>query len=79
MDIPELKELDLTEGQVKVYLAVLEIGIASIKKIQEKTALERRSIYDILNKLIEKGLMTYTKEKSARNTNALIRAISKRL
>lgn len=60
----QLKELGLSEGQVKVYISVLELGIASLKKIQEKTGLERRSIYDILNKLIEKGLISYTVENN---------------
>lgn len=66
MELHELKELGLTDGQVKVYTAILELGIASIQKIQEKTAIERRAIYDILNKLIEKGLISYTQEKSNR-------------
>jgi sugar-specific transcriptional regulator TrmB len=66
MELPQLKELGLTEGQVKVYIAVLELGTAGIQQIQEKTALERRAIYDILNKLIEKGLIAYTEEKEKR-------------
>ena len=66
MDLSELKDLDFTAGQIKVYGAILEVGIASVQKIQEKTALERRAIYDILNKLIEKGFVTYTEEKENR-------------
>jgi len=66
MELSELKELGLTEGQIKVYSAILNLGIAGIQKIQEKTALERRAIYDILNKLIEKGLVSYTQEKENR-------------
>ncbi len=65
MELSELRELNFTEGQIKVYTAILELGIASIQKIQEKTALERRAIYDILNKLIEKGFVTYTKENAS--------------
>ncbi|NQU97982.1 hypothetical protein HQ533_00805 [Candidatus Woesearchaeota archaeon] len=63
MDLEELKELGLSDGQIAVYQAVLELGISSLGKIQEKTGIERRNIYDILNKLIEKGLITYTVEK----------------
>jgi sugar-specific transcriptional regulator TrmB len=66
MDLPELKELNLTPGQIKVYQAVLESGTAGIQDIQEKTGLERRAIYDILNKLIEKGFITYIEEKNHR-------------
>ncbi|MEK6867738.1 MAG: helix-turn-helix domain-containing protein [Nanoarchaeota archaeon] len=66
MRLDSLKELDLSDGQIKVYSAVLEVGITTLHKIQEKTGIERRNIYDILNKLIEKGLVTYTVEKGKR-------------
>ena len=66
MDLGQLKELGLSVGQVAVYSAVLEIGISTLNKIQEKTGIERRNIYDILNKLIEKGLISYTIEKGKR-------------
>ncbi len=66
MDLKNLKELGLSEGQINVYSAVLELGISSLNKIQEKTGIERRNIYDILNKLIEKGLISYTIEKGKR-------------
>jgi sugar-specific transcriptional regulator TrmB len=58
-----LKKIGLTSGEIKVYSAVLEIGISSLNSIHEKTGIERRNIYDILNKLIEKGLVSYTIEK----------------
>jgi len=63
MELQNLQELGLSQGQIDVYTAVLELGISTLGKIQEKTGIERRNIYDILNKLIEKGLMTYTIEK----------------
>jgi len=66
MELPELKELNLTPGQIKVYQAILELGTAGIHSIQEKTGLERRAIYDILNKVIEKGYITYVDEKKSR-------------
>lgn len=66
MNIEDLKELNFSDGQIKVYHAVLALGISTINKIQEKTGIERRNIYDILNKLIEKGVITYTVEKGKR-------------
>jgi len=60
--IEELKALGLTEGEIKVYSAILDLGIATINKIHERTGLERRTIYDVINKLIEKGLISYTTE-----------------
>ena len=66
MELQELKELNLTTGQIKVYQAILDLGNAGIHNIQEKTGLERRAIYDILNKLIDKGFITYVDEKKSK-------------
>ncbi|MGV8168707.1 MAG: TrmB family transcriptional regulator [Candidatus Nanoarchaeia archaeon] len=54
----------LTEGESKVYLALLEIGNSTIGPIIEKSKVARSFAYNILNSLIEKGLVSYTvKEK----------------
>ena len=66
MELEELKELGLSDGQVRVYVAILELGSASINAIHEKTGFERRAIYDIINKLIERGLISYTLEQGKR-------------
>ncbi len=66
MELKELKILGLSQGEIKVYTAILNIGISSINEIHEKTGFERRAIYDIINKLIKKGLITYTIEKNKR-------------
>ncbi|MDP2749722.1 MAG: helix-turn-helix domain-containing protein [Nanoarchaeota archaeon] len=63
MELERLKEIGLSEGQIRVYSAILELGIATLNKIHEKTGIERRNIYDILNKLIEKGFVSYILEK----------------
>lgn len=66
MELQELRILGLTQGEIKVYSAILHIGSSSINNIHEKTGMERRAIYDILNKLIEKGLISYTIEQGKR-------------
>jgi sugar-specific transcriptional regulator TrmB len=66
MKLEELKVLGLTNGEIKVYTAILNIGISTVNKIHERTGLERRAIYDIINKLIEKGLISYTVERGKR-------------
>ena len=63
MDLQALKELGLSEGQIKVYASVLDLGAANLNSIHEKTGIERRNIYDILNKLIERGMVSYIVEK----------------
>ena len=66
MELHELSILGLSKGEIKVYSAILHIGSSSINNIHEKTGMERRAIYDIINKLIEKGLITYTVEHGKR-------------
>ncbi|MDP2750885.1 MAG: helix-turn-helix domain-containing protein [Nanoarchaeota archaeon] len=66
MELQELSILGLTKGEIKVYSAILHIGSSSINNIHEKTGMERRAIYDIINKLIEKGLISYTVEQGKR-------------
>jgi predicted transcriptional regulator len=66
MNLEILKKIGLSEGEVKVYGAVLNLGLVSINNIQEQVSIDRRNIYDILNKLIEKGLVAYTEENKKR-------------
>ncbi len=52
-----LRELDLTQSEAKIYLAVLESGKTTISEIAKKTQLHRRNIYDCLSTLLDKGLV----------------------
>jgi len=54
MNLEILRKIGLSEGEIKVYNALLEIGVTSINNIHKKVGVDRRNIYDILNKLIEK-------------------------
>ena len=56
MQLELLRKIGLSEGEVKIYTALLDLGLSPINKIHERTGIERRNIYDILNKLIERGL-----------------------
>jgi HTH-type transcriptional regulator, sugar sensing transcriptional regulator len=54
-----LKDIGLTEREVEVYLILMEIGSSPVNKIYERTGIQRRNIYDLLNKLVSKGLVSY--------------------
>jgi sugar-specific transcriptional regulator TrmB len=69
MEFEELKELGLNKGETKVYSTLVSSGAARVNKIHEATGIERRNIYDILNKLIEKGLVSYINENGTRLYN----------
>jgi len=67
MTIELLRELGLSNGEISVYNALLDTGKAQLSKIQEKTGIERANIYTILNKLIERGLVSYIIENKKRH------------
>lgn len=66
MNVDALRKIGLSEGELKVYSTLLNSGAGSVNKVHEKTGIERRNIYDILNKLIERGLVTYIIENKKR-------------
>jgi len=67
MNLEILRKIGLSEGEIKVYAALLELGDSHLNNIHEKTGIERRNIYDILNKLIERGLVSYIDENKHRS------------
>ncbi|MEK6893384.1 MAG: helix-turn-helix domain-containing protein [Nanoarchaeota archaeon] len=71
MQLDVLRKVGLSEGEIKVYLVLLTFGSAHLNKIHEKTGIERRNIYDILNKLIERGLVSYMDENKRRSFTAV--------
>mgnify|MGYP001294978295 CR=1 FL=1 len=54
-----LQELGLEEKEAKVYLELLKLNETTATKISEKTNLDRTLMYQLTNKLIEKGLVSY--------------------
>ncbi len=61
----ELLKVGLTDGEAKVYLALSELGSSTVGPIVKKSKVAYSNIYDILNRLIEKGLVSFiVKEKT---------------
>ncbi len=60
--IESLEKFGLTEKESKVYLASLELGDATASDIAIKGNLPRTLVYDILERLIKKGLISYSKK-----------------
>ena len=54
-----LEDLGLSDGEIKVYLALLKLGSSPVSKIKEESNLHRTTIYDFIEKLINKGLVSY--------------------
>lgn len=59
MDSTILKEIGLTDNEIRVYLVMLEEDENLASKIAEKTKINRSLMYTILNNLMEKGMVSY--------------------
>jgi HTH-type transcriptional regulator, sugar sensing transcriptional regulator len=66
MMIQELKQAGLTDNESKVYVALLDIGPSLAGKISRRTGLHRRTVYDVTEMLIKKGLIGYILENNRR-------------
>ena len=70
MELKILKDIGLTDGEIKAYLALLELGKSTVGKIIEKSRVSPSKIYDVLNRLIEKGLISYIIEGKVKHFKA---------
>jgi len=59
MDEVSLKEIGLTEGEVKVYLALLKLGSTKTGPLATKAKVSSSKVYKILGRLETKGLVTH--------------------
>lgn len=64
MDKRKLRVLGLSDPEIRIYLALLESGPLLGSQLAKKTRVYRPYVYDTLEKLIGKGLVTYTIRKS---------------
>ena len=54
-----LQEAGLTPGETKVYLSLLKMGSSTVGPILEKASVSRSIVYHILERLMEKGLVSF--------------------
>lgn len=66
MLIKELVQFGLTEKEAKVYLALLELEVATVNEIAKATELNRSSMYVILDALEKRGLVTVSGDKDVK-------------
>ncbi|MBI2080036.1 helix-turn-helix domain-containing protein [Candidatus Micrarchaeota archaeon] len=78
-----LQELGLSSNESKIYECLLSLGSCSIEQIAIKSKVHRRNIYDVLAKLLEKGLISESfihnrKEYKAINPTRLLDLIQEK-
>ncbi|MFH1065353.1 MAG: helix-turn-helix domain-containing protein [Nanoarchaeota archaeon] len=77
MDEKLLEDIGLTRGEIRVYLTLLKLGETTTGRIIEEAQISSGKIYEILDKLIKKGLASYiiknkTKYFSAASPNRIL-------
>jgi len=83
MDSKVLTEAGLTQKESDVYVALIELGASSATQIIQKTGFHRAVVYDLLERLIEKGLVGYVikgrkKFFEATNPNCLLEILKEK-
>lgn len=70
MELDVLKSIGLSDGEIRVYIALLELGKCTAGKIISQSKVSPSKIYDVLNRLVEKGLVSYIIEGKIRHFKA---------
>ncbi len=66
-----LAGLGLSESQAAVYLAALELGQATMQALARKSGVKRTSIYNFIEELKDRSLITETKKQKRRVYSAV--------
>ena len=67
----ELQSIGLTEKEVAVYLALLKLGTAKAGVLAKKTGIRRVSVYDLLESLMKRGIVSRYRKGSLGYFSAL--------
>ncbi|MDP2749297.1 MAG: helix-turn-helix domain-containing protein [Nanoarchaeota archaeon] len=57
--VEALKNAGLTDSEAKIYLVLLDLGPSLAGMVARRSGIHRRTVYDILDRLVEKGLVGY--------------------
>lgn len=65
-----VEELGLSRNEAKVYTALLHLGSVPVGKIASESKIHRTNVYDTLDRLIEKGLVSYVQKDDVKHYQA---------
>ena len=66
MDTKVLQNIGLTDGEIRVYLALIKLGSSTSGPIIYNSKVSSSKIYHILEKLLQKGLISYIVNEKTR-------------
>lgn len=62
MELTNLTRIGLTHGEIKIYDALLELGETTRTELAKKSGISPSKIYDVANRLLEKGIISSVKK-----------------
>ncbi len=62
METQILEDLGFSNAEIKIYLALLELGLSTAGPIIEKSGLQSSVVHMTLNKMVNKGFVSFIKE-----------------
>ncbi|HIH25910.1 MAG TPA: hypothetical protein HA226_04040 [Nanoarchaeota archaeon] len=71
MDVKLLHDIGLTDGETKVYLALISLGTTKTGPLASKAGVSSSKVYKILDRLIKKGLVGHATKGKVRHYSAL--------
>ncbi len=66
MDVQLFKDIGLTPGEIKVYFTLLEKGSMATGEISKHSGVHTSKVYPILDRLIQKGIVSYVTKENVR-------------
>ena len=70
MEINELKKIGFTQGETRIYAALLELGETTRTELAKKSGISPSKIYDVANRLMEKGIVSTVKKQGVLHFSA---------
>jgi len=64
--LEKLQKFGLSEKEAKIYLALLELGTATVSDIAEKAEINRSTTYVLLNSIAERGLVSISERNGVK-------------
>jgi predicted transcriptional regulator len=66
-----LQKLNLNEKEARVFLSLVKIGKAPVSAVGRESGITRTHIYDLVQSLVEKGLVSEIEERGIKNYEAV--------
>jgi len=71
MDTKILSEIGLSSREIAVYLALLKLGSTTAGPLVKESEVQNAKIYETLEKMMKKGLVTYVVKQSIKHFQAV--------